>query len=37
MITIIEKFSKHEKKIKHLEETLYMPYNKIEYLKNIMP
>jgi|TARA_Y100000389_G_C17350642_1_gene458247 hypothetical protein len=37
MISIIEKYSKYEKKIEYLEDTIYTPYNRISKLKNILP
>tara|TARA_B110001450_G_scaffold188289_1_gene176365 strand:+ start:7061 stop:7759 length:699 start_codon:yes stop_codon:yes gene_type:complete len=37
MISIIEKYSKYEKNIEYLEDTIYTPYNRISKLKNILP
>lgn len=37
MISIIEKYSKYEKNIEYLEDTLYTPYNRISKLENILP
>lgn len=37
MISIIEKYSKYEKNIEYLEDTIYTPYNKISKLNNILP
>ena len=37
MSTILEKYSKYEKNIIHIEDTIIQPYNKIEKNKNILP
>tara|TARA_Y100000389_G_scaffold133861_1_gene131353 strand:+ start:2494 stop:3192 length:699 start_codon:yes stop_codon:yes gene_type:complete len=37
MISIIEKYSKYEKKLEYLEDTIYTPYNRISKLNNILP